>query len=311
MSAWRMPFAAWQAFWFTPASPLPLAAFRILFGLLVLANGCLLAPDWLVWFGERGIISAEHARALGAVGPRLDVFPLLPSGDGWTFLVLGAYMAAAIGLTLGFFTRTSAAILLVCLVSMHTRNPLILNSADNLMRIAMFILIFSPAGAALSLDRWLGAPRGEPALVAPWTLRLLQLQLATVYLATALLKSTGETWIDGTALHYAMRVEEMARFPVPYLPDHLWAIQLGTWATLALEFALGTLVWVRPLRYPLLAGGLLLHAAIGWAMTIPLFGLLMVIMYVVFVDAADLERVLARAKASARRWPPLRARRIV
>ena len=315
MTAWRAVAAAWQAFWFAPTSPLPLAVFRILFGSLVLANGLLLAPEWLVWFGERGILSAETAHAIVVPGPRIDVFPWLPTGDGWTLLVLGAYLAAALALTLGLFTRTSAAILLVCLLSMHTRDPLILNSGDNLMRIATFILMFSPAGAALSLDRRLGAAGAgalrPPPLVVPWTLRLLQLQLATVYLATALLKSTGETWIDGTALYYAVRVEDFARFSIPYLPDHLGAIKLATWSTLALEFALGTLVWLRPLRYPVLAGGLLLHAGIGWAMTIPLFGLLMVILYVVFVDAADLERVLARARTAVRRWPPLRARRIV
>lgn len=315
MKGWRGFAAAWQAFWFTPSSPLPLAVFRILFGLLVLANGILMAPDWLVWFGERGIVTPETAHGLLAAGPRPDVFGWLPAGDGWTYLVLGAYLTAALGLTFGFYTRTSAVVLLVCFLSMHNRDPLILNSPDKLMRIITFILIFSPAGAALSLDRRLRAARGEvqgdPARVSPWTLRLLQVQLATVYLDAALIKSGGTTWLDGTALHYALRVDTFARFPIPYVPDHLWAINALTWGTLALEFALGTLVWLRPLRYPVLLGGLLFHAGIGWAMTVPLFGLLMAIMYVVFVDAADLARVLTKAKTTARWLPPLRTRRIV
>ncbi len=314
MIAWRQLAAAWHAFWFAPASPLPMAVFRILFGLLVLGNGLLLAPDWLILFGENGIISAETARTSLGTGPRVNLFAWLPAGDGWTFLVFGAYMGAGLALTLGLFTRSSAAVLLACILSLHARNPYILNSADVIMRIAAFILIFSPAGAALSLDRRLRVARGEVtgplAPVAPWAQRLLQVQIATVYLATALVKSDGATWVDGTAIYYGLHVEGMARFPVPFLPDHLWAIQLATWATLALEFALGTLVWVRELRYPLLALGVLLHAGIGWAFTIPLFGLLMVFTYVVFVDADDLARGLAWARAAAGRRIAMRARRI-
>lgn len=313
MIAARTLLDGWQAFWFAPVSPLPLAAFRILFGLVVLANGLQLAPDWGTWFGAHAVLAPETARAL-AGGARPDLFAWLPAGDGWTYLVYGAFMASALGLTLGLRTRTSAAALLVCILALHTRNPLVFNGADNFMRVVAFILIFSPAGAALSLDRRRlarGEAAGPPAPVEPWALRLLQLQLSALYLTTALAKTQGETWLDGTAIHYALRIEDFARFEIPFLLDHLWAIKVATWSALAIELALGTLVWVRELRYPVLLGGLLLHAGIGWAMTIPLFGLMMVATYVAFVDGAHLERALAAARAVARGRSPFATPRIV
>ena len=60
-----------------------------------------------------------------------------------------------------------------------------------------------------------------------------------------------------------------------------------------IEFALGTLVWIRELRYPVLLSGVFLHACIEVLLNLQLFGWTMMISLLLFVRPEDLERVLA------------------
>ena len=106
--------------------------------------------------------------------------------------------------------------------------------------------------------------------------------------------------MSGTAIYFTSRLIEFWRFPVPYVFEHMWTINLWSWSTLLIEFALGTLVWIKELRYPVLIAGVLLHIGIDYSMNIPLFGFIMTSAYVTFVQPADLERWLAPLIRKAR-----------
>ena len=54
----------WNRFFFEPQSPLPIALFRILFGLVIIANHALLIPDVDDWFSNEGVVSFATARRL-------------------------------------------------------------------------------------------------------------------------------------------------------------------------------------------------------------------------------------------------------
>ena len=124
-------------------------------------------------------------------------------------------------------------------------------------------------------------------------MRLIQVQLAFLYLYAFVWKAMGNMWLQGTAVYYTSRLVEYWRFPVPYVFEHMWSIHLWTWGTLGIELALGTLVWVKEFKYWVLLAGVLLHLCVGYSMNIPLFGLVMISAYVTFVEPADLERSLA------------------
>ena len=68
-------------------------------------------------------------------------------------------------------------------------------------------------------------------------------------------------------------------------------LKTGTWCIMLLELCLGTLIWFRRLRYPLLLLGLLLHLSIEYAINIPMFQWDVLTAYILFVDPADLDRV--------------------
>jgi hypothetical protein len=297
MMTFRSVLRAWDRFLFRPVSPVPIAAYRIAFGTLIILNLLFLLPDLNAFYGEQGMLPmADAIRYLRT--PRLNVLAWLPNRPFWLYALFAVALLAAVCLTVGLLTRLSAIVVWICLASLHYRNPIIINSGDGFLRIASFYLMFSAAGRALSVDRWLRVrrgvePPGEPAPVAPWTQRLIQIQFAIVYLSTVYWKLHGQMWVDGTAIYYATRVRDYDRFPVPYLFDHLWTIKLMAWGTVVVEFALGALVWFRVLRYPVLLAGLMLHLGLEYSMNIQLFQWVMLSAFVLFIDPRDVRSAIA------------------
>ena len=297
---WRRLIQGWNAFFFTPESPTPIALYRILYGLLMIVNLLILRPEWLTWYGPRGFMTLETMRKVVG-GPRINFFELLPPTDFAANVFFWAFLLLAVFLTAGFMTRFASVAVYTCLLSLHLRNGYIMNGGDGFLRATGFFLMFAPAGAAFSVDRLLriraGREGGTLPLHSPWALRLIQIQIAVVYFSTFYWKTLGTTWINGTAIYYVLRLEEDHRFPVPFVHS-LLLIKLATWLTLLIEFSMAVLVWSRELRYPVLLAALCLHLGIEYSMNIPLFEWIMIAGLVTFIYPED----LARAWAWVRNW---------
>lgn len=283
----------WNQFFFEEQSPLPIAIFRILYGFLVIVTLTLLRPDWLNWFGVHGWVSLPTALKLEP-GSRLNLFTIMPRSDSWIEALFWVALASAVLLTLGLFTRVNSVLVFICLNSIQQRNLYILHGGDTFLRLTGFFLIFAPAGAVLSLDHVIRVWRGkEPRIVqarSAWAQRMIQLQLSFLYLVAFLLKLKGAPWLEGSALFYVYHLDELRHFPLPSWFFHWNVLKLGTWFALVLEFALGTLVWVKELRYPLLGLGLLFHLGLEYSLNLPLFQWDVLSAYILFVDAEDLGR---------------------
>ncbi|MBV9405130.1 MAG: HTTM domain-containing protein [Acidobacteriaceae bacterium] len=289
----RSAVEAWNQFFFEPQSPLPVCLFRILYGSTVIGTLVLLHRDWLAWFGVHAWVTLQTMHQLEP-GMRLNLFSVIPQNDAWIAALFWVFLLAAISLTAGFLTRVSAVSVFLCLASIHQRNLYITNGGDTFLRVAGFFLIFAPAGAALSLDRWLrvrsGKEGGELEARPPWAQRMIQLQLCWMYLTSFWWKSMGDPWVNGTALYYVLHLEELRRFPLPGWIQQPLILKLGSWFTLAVEFSLGVLIWFKELRYPLLALGVLFHLGIEYALNIPMFEWDVLTAYILFVDAKDIVR---------------------
>ncbi|HWF65957.1 MAG TPA: HTTM domain-containing protein [Acidobacteriaceae bacterium] len=283
----------WYRFFFAPQSPLPIALFRILYGLCVTATLLLLHGEWLDWYGVRAWVGLPTMQIVEP-GVRLNLFTLMPQNDRWIAAFFWVFLAFAVLLTIGLWTRISSIAVFLCLTSIQQRNLYMLHSGDTFLRVAGFFLMFAPAGAALSLDRRIRIRRRREGVEipprAPWAQRMIQFELALLYLCSFLWKLKGHAWLDGTALYYVTHLHEVQRFPVPGWMHHPAVLKLGSWFTLALEFALGVLIWFRPFRYPLLCLGLLFHLCLEYALNIPMFQWDVLAAYVLFVDPADLTR---------------------
>ena len=301
---------AWSEFFFAPQPPQPVAVFRILYGLLIAANLVLLRPDWQTWFGPRALVTLQTQRMLEP-GPRINVFTILPQTAFWTDIVFWVLLACSLMLAIGFLTRANSIATWVLLASIHQRNLLITNSGDTILRAVGFFLMFAPAGAAYSVDRWLRRRRDkegpEIAPRSPWAQRMIQIEVSLVYLMTFWNKSLGPAWIDGTALHYVNHLDQFRRFPVPAFFYDPLMVAAETWLTLAVEFALGVLVWFKELRYKVLLAGVILHLSLEYAMNVPLFQWIMLSTFVAFVYPADVIRAVEWLRARVPLQLPERA----
>jgi hypothetical protein len=303
---------AWNRFFFAKQSPLPIALFRIAYGLLVIATLLLLRPDWLAWYGNHAWISLQTMQAVEP-GRRLNLFTVIPQSDGWIDGLFWVFLGSAILLTAGLLTRMNSVIVFLCLTSIHQRNLFILHGGDTFLRLAGFFLIFAPAGAALSLDRVIRIWRGKEGArlelrpESPWAQRMIQIQLALLYFAAFCSKVKGSAWLQGTALYYVYHLDAMRRFPVPAWFFHPTMLKLESWSSLAIEFSLGVLIWVRGLRYIVLALGLLLHLWLEYSLNIPLFQWDVLSAYILFVDPADIARAWSWIRSRNSSSPPAAA----
>lgn len=279
----------WNQVFHAPESTLVLAVFRVAFGALLLVNACSLwrAAEFCLY--PTGALAIEDYR-LAFRKSSWSLFNHLPPTTGAVHFILLMHVAGATGLLFGFYTRASAALVFITLVSLHSRNFYMLNSGDTLHRLFSFFLIFSPAGGALSVDAWLA---GEAVTVAdPWVLRLLQAVVLIVYLRTTYWKLCGTTWRAGSATYYALNLQDYQRRRLPQWLARRWFYRSATYGTLALEGGLGALLWFEPLRYPLLVAGLMLHLGLQCFMRTGLFQWTMLSGLLLFLKPEDVQQWL-------------------
>jgi hypothetical protein len=229
-------------------------------------------------------------------------------GDAGARVLVLVLALSAVCLTVGWRSRIAALAVFLCLGELAGTNPFLFNSGDTLLRLLVLFVVLAPAGAALSLDcrRKTGSAWRFP-LRPAWPLRLVQIQVAVMYLFAVVHKLGGMTWRDGTAAAYPIRVPDMVRFPVPsFLADSALAAHVLTWGTLAIEISIPLLVWSRRTRPWVLGLGVALHLGIDYSLRAGLFSWVVLAGYIAFVPPETMTRVLERGRLSL--WRSARAR---
>lgn len=287
----------WNQALFVQKSPAPLAVFRICFGLIVLSCYAFVFPNLLELYGPQGIPShAAELKILNFYPPSL--FYHLPPTESVTYCLWGLLMLSALLVTVGLFTRPANILLYVMILSFCQRNLVAQSALDDLMSGLAFLLMFSDCGTVFSVDSFRAGRRTLEAqwqyVSMPWAQFLMQCQIGLFYFQSVTTKLTGTTWLDGTAVYYALCLKEYKRFDLPFLYQFLWQVKLLTWGTLFIEILLFTAIWSKRFRYYVMALGLILHLGIEVTMHIPFFETLTVVTYLLFVDPDDLKKVINR-----------------
>ena len=252
-----------------------LAAFRIVLAALVLVDLASRAPDLYAHYTDRGVL--PRSILLQEALNRWQVSLNLMSGELYVQALLFDVAAlAALALLVGYRTRLMTVIVWVLVLSIQARNPLVLNSGDTLLRMLLFWGIFLPLGAHWSVDR---ALKAAPSRLSMRFLSLatvgLLMQIAFVYWFTAILKS-GEEWrVDGTALYYALSIEEWGTPIGAYLYQFPTLLKVLTFATIGLEafgpFLLFCPFFTGPVRTGAILVFMSLHFGIWLTMPIGIF----------------------------------------
>jgi hypothetical protein len=220
---------------------------RILLAIYLLADLGQRALDMGAFYTEDGVF--PHAAAIkhtGHILVYLSPYMYVSTTTGVSILFLITALAG-IGMLLGWRTRIMTAIAWYLTISLHYRNGLVLHSGDVYLRLLMFWSLFVPMGARFSLDGLAAARRAHgqpiPTRVTSFGTAALLLQVAFVYWFTAILKNAPEWRGEGTAIYYALSIEQYAVPLGQWLLQVRWLLKPLTHLTFGLEIAAPTLVF--------------------------------------------------------------------
>lgn len=237
--------------------------------------GCLL---FLLWdlYPVRDLLLG-HGGYYGTLDERFVRYGLLDvlfHADSPLALRIWFGAAGTLGLLVltGLFTRLTVPASVLFLLCLHQRNPYMLFGADLVLFNIGLWLVFLRSGHAWSLDAWLRHRRGRPrsTVVPLWPLRVIQFQVALVYLRTAMAKLATEPWLDGSAVYYALHA--MGNDVFPWILEQRLLLTLLTYLALTIEFGFAFLVFWRPTRWLAIVSAGLLHLGIDVLMAIRFFG---------------------------------------
>lgn len=268
---WVWIVRAWNVAWAFEAPARTLDRVRLALGLLYAAVFLTLWPNAeLLFDAEKGLPVRFIRGSTG--GWRLDWFDNLVGGEVYAVLLAGA--AASLLFAFGVLPRVFGALAIFLHVGLQWRCSTWMDGSDDLIRANVFYLLFVP---------W----RRGAAAYPGWPLRFVQLQIATMYLATAILKSEGTDWWNGTALYWGLSDPRWQRFPVDFVTG-TWLgqafSQFATFATMVLEYALPVTLFVPRLRLASLLAGVALHLGILATMRVGLFTPVVLASYLAFWD---------------------------
>ena len=188
-----------------------------------IAIACTVLGDLIIRMGSLEAHYTQHG-----VWPANLVFTFIGKPGAWSFhclydtyawevFLFGFHVLLGLTLLLGYKTRITTVLLWLFTISLHNRNIYILQAGDDLLRLTLFWGIFLNWGSHYSIDSKLAQKSSNSPMVAQAGYLML---LVSVYLFTVLLKSGDEWRVDGTAVYYALSLEQLR---LPFTGDWLYA----------------------------------------------------------------------------------------
>jgi hypothetical protein len=297
-------------FWHEPIRAEGLGLMRILLGVAFLSDLLLqYLPNMMVLFGPEGSAPAGMHDAWRIKRGYWTLLIFNHDDPAVLYPFFWLTVAIVFCFAIGLFSRVTNVLTWLLAMAWCARNPNVLNGGDDTLQVALLLLMLAPSGRALSVDAWLrrrflGGDRG-PAMVSPWPVRIMQIQLCLIYLTTGLVKLKGEgfsaeawpagswypvgvpdgSWWDGTSIHYIFNYPTKARWSSAQLPLPFWLTKMMTYAVVWWEVLFTPMVLWRWTRSVAVCFGVLFHLGIWVTMEIGWFSPYVLSFYAVWVPA--------------------------
>jgi hypothetical protein len=289
---------------FSKVDPRRYAALRLAIGALAFATLLGLVRQATFHYSDAGWLPLRTALEIGA-NREWTVLHFISSVWGVRLFFLAA-ITSSLALFVGYKTRWAAWLTFIFVVSLHSRNWLITYGGDAVLRLMLFHLALSDSGAIWSVDSWLRryrhrrrqlraqlsdhaipTPLAAPGWVPGWPLRLIQIQIAVIYMTSGWAKLHGEDWTTtGEAMSLVFLNPVFAKY------DFGFVLTSGFWRSLFHGFTRVVLIWEclfsvlvlqRWGRVLALSIGLLVHGGSILFLQIHWFGYMMLAGYLVFL----------------------------
>ena len=276
-----------------------LALFRIGLGIVIIADLIYRAFDLAAHYTDfgvlpRGALISEFMNTWQWSAHLINGERLFIEG---LFLLAGIF---AFLLAVGYKTRMSTVLSWLLLVSLHNRNPMVLQGGDEVLRMLLLWSCFLPLGARFSVDSAHLPTQKSHSVFSAGTAGYF-IQIALIYIINALLK-TGRQWLpDGTAVFYALSIDAFRTGFGAFLLLFPQALKIVSWAIRPWYFAGIFLLFLSfrnfGLRIFTIAAFMSMHILFGLSMVLGTFTPIMICAFLPFIPAKAWElnpRIAAR-----------------
>jgi hypothetical protein len=244
-----------------------LALQRISVAFVLIVDAIIRLTDIEAHYTQNGVLP------LGTFNGFKHIFTYFPDTSTTQIIFFSIYILSACLFLLGFKTKVFNFICWWMLCQIHARNPYLLQGGDDLLRIALFWLMLLPTNKRWSIDAYWSKGKVKSNDYFSFANIGYLLLIASVYFFSASLKNSPEWLRDGTAVYYALSLDQLVLplgkmiYPYPLL------LKILTHAVYAIEFMAPILLILpfRHLRNFALFTLLLLHVGIGSTLFVGLF----------------------------------------
>jgi hypothetical protein len=149
--------------------------------------------------------------------------------------------------------------------------------ADLVLNLFLFLSIFLPVYPLVKSVVW----REYQLIISNTAFLMIKIQLVMIYLLSGVDKLFSSSWRDGSAMYSILNLEFYTRYFLMGNLNEVLSLILA-WLTILFELSFPVFIWFEKFRKTFLIFGLLFHAVIIFLLTIPDFGIVMLIGYVPF-----------------------------
>lgn len=259
-----------------------LALLRVAYGVIIALDVLVRMTDLRAHYSDFGVLGRHQLLQLGW---NENWFSLhLASGSlKWTVFLFLTQLLCALALIVGWRTRWVTALSWILLISLHARNPMVLNGGDVYLRCMLFWGLVLPWGHRWSWDAkkgsgdhspWMFAVRGNS--VAGMAALAVLIQVANVYWFAALPKTDPSWMVNYTATELALQIDQFVTPFGHWFREHfLEHLRTMTFLVITWE-ALGPFLFFFPfdrgqIRTLAVFGFVGLHAGFGTMMELGFF----------------------------------------
>ena len=282
-----------------------LALLRIGTGGLLLLDLLFRLPDLQAHYSDQGLFPLKELFTHSWQPFRFSLHTATGMWQGQLLLFVAA-AAAAFALAFGWRTRLATFLSWLLILSLHNRNPFVLQGGDDLLRILLFWGMFMPWGKRWSVDANNSAVTDQktgPEVYAGAAGAGYILLLFSVYFFSALMKTGAEWTSEYTALYYALSLDQI-RLPLgDLLYPHFELMRSLTFVTWWAELLLPILLLLPTKSYlprlVFIAGMALLHLGISASLYVGLFFVIGWVTLLGLLPPFIMDRIEKRAKLGA------------
>ncbi len=235
---------------------------RVGIGLVVLCDLMVRSGSMVAHYTDEGVLPIK---VLQEFYPKPGSFSFHNlSGSLWwqiTLFVINALVALL--LATGYRTRLASVLCWVFMVSLHNHNPFINQSGDDLLRMVLFFGIFLPWGNFYSIDaRKTAFSKAKYFSLSAFGYMLL---VGSVYFFSALYKTSPEWRTEGSAIYYALSLDQIKLGLGHYLYQFPLLMKVLTHFVFILEIVAPLLIFIpnRTGRFRSMAAALIILLHIG------------------------------------------------